>query len=103
MKNGDVIKIGPYDYELSFEEHLRDGEGNELYGHINYQEEKIEILSETTVNRKQNAFLHEIIHGIEETYCLDLIEEDVDILATTLIQVFKDNGMLVEEKWKMKD
>jgi hypothetical protein len=93
----DELRIGPFSYKISRVERLDDS-GKELYGHVTFGEDIIQISSRFNHRRATVALLHEIIHGIDDLFMLGLSEREVDCLAKGLVMVLEQNGLRVERE-----
>lgn len=47
--------------------------------------------------QKEATFLHEIIHGLDEMYCIGLKEKQVEKLGTALYILLQDNPKMFGE------
>jgi hypothetical protein len=64
-------------------------------GEINYVSSKIKILSDLSVEKKEETLLHEIYHGIFNALEMDYHDEvTIQKLAAVLHQIIKDNPKL---------
>jgi hypothetical protein len=90
----DNVKIGNQTYVI-FEVECVD-KHDSLAGQIKFLESEIRILQDLPHDLKQETILHEVIHGIENFFDLDLEEEEVKMLGRGLTMVFKDNPELLE-------
>jgi hypothetical protein len=88
------VKIGNQTYNI-FEVECVD-KHDALAGQIRYLESVIRIQNEMPLDLKQETILHEVIHGIENFFDLDLEERQVKMLGRGLTMVFKDNPQLLE-------
>jgi len=67
----DRLLIGPYAYTVRLEEHL-------------------------APQRLREAFFHEVLHGISQTYCIGLTEDQIAVLSPCLLETFDRNEGLAE-------
>jgi hypothetical protein len=88
------VKIGNQTYVIN--EVLCVDKRDSLAGQIKFLESEIRILHDLPHDLKQETVLHEVVHGIENFFDLDLEEEEVKQLARGLTMVFKDNPELLE-------
>jgi len=89
------IKIGPYTYRV---ESVPEGiveDSQELYGHISFGQDVIQITTKFTTERVVTTLLHEVLHGLSELFDLNLKERQVACLAAGLMMVITDNGFRV--------
>jgi hypothetical protein len=94
------VKIGIYEYDIVETDKPLLLNGRECSGIIHYNDLKIEIKSDMPKQKKVQSLWHEIFHGITKDWDVNLNgdEEDaVDRLATGVIQVLKDNPLLLSE------
>lgn len=90
------IKIGHIQYDITHEESLIGEDGEQLYGLILYQEQKIKLRKGLKPDREIEVLLHEIIHGISSENLLDLDEKTVNTLGNGLAQVLIDSPTLLD-------
>lgn len=84
------VKIAGIEYAVSEIEHFQ--RDNELLGQILYTHGIIKIDSSIANDRKEQVFVHEMLHGI--FFEAGIEEQDEDIInrvAIVLYQVLKDN------------
>ena len=74
------VKILYKEYTVEQQENLHDEEG-ELYGQIHYMPEKILLNTDSSDEQKKAVLLHEVIHGMDEMYCIGLKEKQVEKLG----------------------
>lgn len=73
--------------------------GNNLYGEISYLNSSIRIDVDNTIERTNQTFWHEVIHGMIEGYRIrelmdkqgNHLEHPIDQLATGIFNVLNDN------------
>ena len=70
--------------------------GGDLYGQIHYLPEKILLNSESSQEQKQATLIHEIIHGLDEMYCIGLKEKQVEKLGNAFYMLVRDNPQMFE-------
>jgi hypothetical protein len=86
------IKIGPYVYRV---ESVPEGiveDSQELYGHVSFGQDVIQITTKFTNERVVTALLHEVLHALSELFDLGLRERQIACLAAGLMMVLTDNG-----------
>ena len=91
------IKIGWRVYDIEQGEHRSGSCGGDLYGEINYEQNKIYIYREQDEENKRVTLLHEILHGIGFMIGNNEFRENeglITALAENLYQVIKDNPTL---------
>lgn len=86
-----TVKIGWKQYTVSSKSSvIRDGV--ECYGCIDYANPSIiELSSKNTSEQNKVTLLHEIIHGVDNMFNINLKESEVLALANGLYGVFVDN------------
>lgn len=92
MKIPKKVRIGGIDYVVQYEERLISDDGKALAGQIDYSEDIIRL--EPKVQSTQGmcqTLLHEIMHGIEHHFKMDLTEDEIDNLASGMYMVVQDN------------
>ena len=90
------VRIGGTFYELEFKDGLYVGD-KKVSGYINYSDGQIRVDSNLPHVSLEETIVHEIIHGIETEYELDLEERDVKCLARGFINVMIDNEGLMAQ------
>ena len=93
----EKIKIGWKEYTIQNvnpSQMLMDG-GEECYGQIMYDECAIYLNDNNSKEQDEVTLIHEVIHGIEDMYGLELGEENVMNLANALYTLIKDNRKLL--------
>ncbi len=91
----DKVKIGWKEYKIKLlesQQTLKTGTG-ECYGEIFYDEKVIHINKAYDVEFQEATLIHEVLHGIEDMYNLELGEETVTRLAQAIYTVLKDNNL----------
>ena len=86
-KEYDVVKIEP-DIKLSYSEET-------CYGEIDYNKEIIRLNNNFNINQQKCTLIHEVLHGIEDVFDIELGEEKVTRLANALYTVLKDNNLVL--------
>lgn len=73
------VKIKDLEYEIieesDGEKVFKDKDGMMRLGLTQYQEQKIYLLAEMSVNRKKRVLIHELTHAFIEAYGMGMIEE----------------------------
>ena len=87
------VKVGPFTYDVKYKKEVRDIDGNLVWGSISHMRQTIDIATgdTSTEERQQVALLHELLHALSNTYVIGLQEEQVEVLANTLIDLFGRN------------
>lgn len=92
MKIPNKVKIGGVIYTVLLEQRIMNSEHFALCGQIDYDMATIKIEPDVQDQQgKCRTFLHEIFHGIERHFKMDLTEEEIDNLANGLYMVIQDN------------
>jgi uncharacterized tellurite resistance protein B-like protein len=85
-----TFRIGSNEYSVSLIEGLRDK--YDLYGHVRYPENTIEIDADLAQDRKDNVLVHEILHAVLYEAGYDEHEEElVRRAANVLHGVLREN------------
>lgn len=92
MKIPDKVRIGGVDYSIRYEERLISDDGKALAGQIDYNKGIIRIEPKVqSIQGMCQTLLHEIMHGIEHHFKMDLTEDEIDNLASGMYMIIKDN------------
>lgn len=87
----DKVKIGGLIYDVKVVDELYK-DGQELLGWI--QPDKLSIRLEKAPRQiMEQVFIHEIIHGIDNEYNIDLSESQVDRIANGIYALIQDNDI----------
>jgi len=84
-----AIKIGGYEIKVEFAKHLMSK--NEEFGNYEPVTQTINIDIDNTPQQKEQTFLHELLEAIKAIYWLEIEHKDLNLLATVLHQIIKDN------------
>ncbi|HOT31249.1 MAG TPA: hypothetical protein PLQ61_06765 [Bacteroidales bacterium] len=100
MNIPEKVKIGCKDYEIEIVDKLLYLEGKTACGVINRNSCKIELstaeaMSEDSMNL---TFFHEVLHGLEDFFDIDLTEEQIEKFAKGLYLFIKENPEVFKEK-----
>ena len=72
----------------------------DLLGQAHYLNSEIQIDSSLSDERKEQIFVHELLHAIFKESGYDEQDEDtINRLAITLHQVLKDNDLKIYKEW----
>ena len=96
MRIPDKVKILYKEYAVEEQANLHDSEA-ELYGQIHYLPEKILLNVDSSDEQKKAALIHEIVHGLDEMYCIGLKERQVEKLGNALYMLIQDNPKMFGE------
>lgn len=94
MKIPNSVRIGGVEYGIVHETRMNDGR-NLLAGQIRHVECQIAVAEESSHEYKCLTLWHEIMHGIEEQYQINLGEDReriIESFARGVYQVLQDNG-----------
>ena len=92
MNIPDSVRIGGVDYSIVYKERIISGEGKALLGQIDFDNSRILIEpSVQSLQGQHQTLLHEIMHGIEHHFKMDLTEDEIDNLANGVYMVAADN------------
>lgn len=96
----DRIKIGWKEYRVSVVEpdHSLILDGKECCGTINFDSSTIHLNGLMSNEENKNTLIHEILHGIEDMYGIELGEDKVDRLGNALFTILKDNNLEITQK-----
>ena len=98
MLDLEKIKIGWKEYDIRYSDDTIMGETNEereLYGVIDHDYMNIDVTSGYGEEIQGSTLIHEVLHGIDKMYAIDLIESDVTALANGIYTVLKDNNLKI--------
>ena len=85
------IRVGSVNYEVRVVDDLHD-KGQELFGWVTYGDALIRIDSASSVGRKKNVLIHELLHAmLYEAGYDEQDEEMVRRLGNVMTQVLRDN------------
>lgn len=84
-----VIKIGGYEIKVELVKQLMNK--REEFGNYEPVTQTINIDEDNTQQQKEQTLLHEILEAIKAIYWLEIEHKDLNLLATVLHQVIKDN------------
>lgn len=91
------VKIGWKEYAVKYLEPQETLiiDAGECYGSILFNKKEIHINKEYDDEQKEATLIHEVLHGIEDMYNLELGEETVTRLAQAIYTVLKDNHLVI--------
>lgn len=95
----EKVKVLYKDYAVREESNLHDNKG-ELYGIARYLEEEIVLNAEASFAQKKATLVHEIVHAMDEMYCIELSESQVEKLGTGIYMLVRDNPEMFRESGK---
>ena len=88
----DQIKIGPITYQVKEVKNLENGDGHALWGQAYHQAFEIRIAKDR--HTRESRFVttwHEVLHCLEPIYGVELLEQDIIVIASVISQVLQDN------------
>lgn len=93
MEIKDKIKIGPMEYEVKKIDEPILLDNQVCNGIIDYENLSILIYKNRAIQKQEETFIHEVLHGIINERNLILEDEEmiVEELSKGLYQVIKDN------------
>jgi hypothetical protein len=92
------VKIGLYTYKVKNVNEIKDGINNQCWGLCDHDTHTIFLKKGMKEPRRSEVFLHECIHGIEESYGIALGETKVNQLGLALMSFFKENKLWSKKK-----
>lgn len=93
MKIPKKVKIGIYTYKIKEVEDLKDEKNNPCWGLCEHSEHTIYLKKGMIEPRLSEVFLHECLHGIEESFGIDLGEKKVNQIGLALMAFIIDNKL----------
>ena len=84
-------------YTISHEKHMRNENGDQLYGQIDYMEQTITLNEAAGAEQQEATLVHEIIHGLDEMYDIGLKEKQVEKLGNAFYMLIRDNPEMFAE------
>ena len=88
------VKIGFRNYKINRIEPSSKLNNDILFGEIAFVTNEININSQFDEDEQKETLIHEILHGIDHMYKLDLDEDVVSRLSVAIYTVLKDNKWL---------
>lgn len=96
MRIPDTVKILYRTYRVEEEENIHEGE-YDLFGKVTYLPPVITLNAKMEKEQKENTFLHEVIHALDDAYVIGLSEKQVERLGSALYVFARDNPGVFEE------
>lgn len=98
----NTVKIAGCVYTVEREERAFVNGSNVVDGTHSFFEQKIKVVCEGTKDYQSVIFLHEVMHGIIENYCPNIVsvtdeEKLVEQISKGLFQVITDNPEIIKE------
>lgn len=102
-----TLKLGHLDYEVKVEPDLHHEDGSKVLGYCNRTNSQvIAVDSSLKGSRRAEVLLHEVLHACWYFGCLGKESEEeraVDVLASTLVTVARDNPWFLPELQRMAE
>ncbi len=97
MKIPKQVKIGSIIYNVVIENFKHNSlTDDKLWGNIDTGACRINLNGNLDKQILEQVFFHEILHGIEHLYCIEIKDEDIDRISHGLTDFLKDNNLLKE-------
>lgn len=87
------VKVLYKNYKVIEKENIHDVD-SDLYGQVLYLSEEILINKDASDPIKEATLIHEIIHALDEMYCIGLKEKQVEKLGNAIYMVIEDNPQM---------
>ena len=94
--DGQTVRIGIRDYDITTVAGLRGHDDTPLYGVINFGQGTIRLEQDLRPDYSPVVLWHEIVHGILETSGQEQSERICDAMAYGIVQILRDNPWLRE-------
>lgn len=91
------VKILYKEYEVQEHPNIHNEQGD-LYGQIQYLPQVILLNSDASGEAKKATLIHEVLHGLDEMYHIELTEEQIEKLGNALYMFVKDNEEMFNDK-----
>ncbi len=95
MRLPNKIEISGYTLKIKYKNKIIE-EGKECFGTYDPENKTIELSKGMSPVRKQEIFLHEYIHFLEDIYRIEMVEDNVSALALGILQLIRHPKI----KWK---
>lgn len=87
-----TVKVAGVDYVVEYKDFIEINGNRNYQGACWYGESKIEIMNDLSETKKQQVFVHELVHAIFNEAGFDEQDEDtVNRIGIVLHQVLRDN------------
>lgn len=88
------VKVAGIEYEVTEKDYVEINNDKNYQGSCHYTKASIEVLSTLSNDRKEEVFVHELMHAIFNEAGYDEHEEDmINRTSKVLYQVLKDNKL----------
>lgn len=94
MKIPNKLKIGGHVYSVRITSVTDEAKGSNNWGRTYHGKGKILIDKEISQTKKEEVFIHELVHCVEHFVDSDSKESHVTRFSNGLYQVLKDNKLL---------
>jgi hypothetical protein len=91
------LRLDGLEFEINYVENLKSSKGADLYGEIEHDSLKINICKDHPIQLQHKTTIHEILHGLDEIYQLNLKEDSILRLTSALYSTMLDNKELFKE------
>lgn len=91
------VKILYKEYEVHEQPNIHDEQGD-LYGQIQYLPQVILLNADAGEESKKATLIHEVLHGLDEMYHIELKEKQIEKLGNALYMFIKDNQRIFDDK-----
>lgn len=88
------LKVGGHEYIVEITKSYEESKGHENWGRTNHAKLKIYIDQELSETKKEETFIHELLHAVDNLMGNNLKEGQVEKIANGLYAVLKDNNLL---------
>ncbi|MGM0807501.1 MAG: hypothetical protein ACQET8_22610 [Bacillota bacterium] len=89
-----TVNVAGVNYNVVEKEYIEIYGGRNYQGSCKYADGLIEVLSDLHSDKKEQVFIHELVHAVFEAAGFDEQDEDmVNRLGIVLYQVLKDNKL----------
>ena len=88
------IKALHLEYEVVEDRNIHEG-NTELFGQVQYIQQRILLNEETSYPRKCETLIHEAIHALDDVYNIGLEEKQVEQLGVALYNFLEDNKVVL--------
>ena len=85
------------DYEVKKTNNLWNDSGETLYGQTQYIEQLILINENASEEQQKATLIHELVHGLDELFGIELKEEQVEKLGNAFYMLIRDNEEMFKE------
>lgn len=88
------IKALHLEYEVIEDRNIHEG-STELFGQVQYIQQRILLNEEASYPRKCETLIHEVIHALDDVYDIGLEEKQVEQLGVALYNFLEDNKVVL--------